>query len=486
MQVPLIGKVRRPLVWLLVGLATAAVVAGAVGFGVWRSRQSAYVVDDFTTPAAIEPLTVRVAASGTVRPVQTVNLSPENAGVLEELYVEQGDRVEAGQLIARMRSRDTAAQVQQNQAAVAEAQAALADLRQGSRPDEIAQASATVEANRAQVQQNQAAVAEAEAALADLRQGSRPDEIAQANATVEANRAQVRDAQARLDLATSDLARRQQLFDRGAVAATDLDTAAREQRSAQAALEQAQARVTESLRRVDDLRSGPRQEAIAQSEARLAQARAQLDGAQIRQDESLIRAPFSGIVTQKFATEGAFVTPTTSASELSSATSTAIVALAEDLEVLAEVPEADIALIEAGQSVEVVADAFPDQTFQGRVKLVAPEAIQRQNVTLFQVRIELLDGKDLLRSNMNVNVAFIGDQLANALVVPSVAVVTQAGETGVLVPGDNREIVFQPVTLGPQVGNQIQIVSGVEAGDRVFIDLPPGRSLENITVQQEQ
>ncbi|MBD2234169.1 efflux RND transporter periplasmic adaptor subunit [Phormidium tenue] len=446
MQVPLIGKVRRPLVWLLAGLAAAAVVAGSVGFGVWRSRQTAYDVEDFTTSAAIEPLTVRVAASGTVRPVQTVNLSPENAGILEELFVEQGDRVEQGQIIARMKSRDTATQVAQNQAAVAEA----------------------------------------EAALAELRQGSRPDEITQAEATVEANRAQVRDAQARLDLATSDLARRQQLFDRGAVAATDLDTAAREQRSAQASLEQAQARVTESQRRVDDLRSGPRQEAIAQAEARLAQARAQLNGAQIRQDETLIRAPFGGIVTQKFATEGAFVTPTTSASELSSATSTAIVALAEDLEVLAEVPEADIALIEPGQTVEVVADAFPEQTFAGRVKLVAPEAIERQSVTLFQVRIELIDGKDILRSNMNVNVNFVGDQLADALVVPTVAVVTQAGESGVLVPGDDRDIVFQPVTLGPQVGDQIQILDGIEAGDRVFVDLPPGKSLENITVRQDQ
>lgn len=446
MQVPLIGKVRRPLVWLLAGLAAAAVVAGSVGFGVWRSRQTAYDVEALTTPAAIEPLTLRVAASGTVRPVQTVNLSPENAGILEELFVEQGDRVEPGQIIARMKSRDTATEVQQNRAAVAEA----------------------------------------EAALAELQQGSRPDEITQAEATVEANRAQVRDAQARLDLATSDLARRQQLFDRGAVAATDLDTAAREQRSAQAALEQAQARVTESRRRVDDLRSGPRQEELAQAEARLAQAQAQLDGAQIRQDTTLIRAPFGGIVTQKFATEGAFVTPTTSASELSSATSTAIVALAEDLEVLAEVPEADIALIEPGQTVEVVADAFPDQTFAGRVKLVAPEAIEQQSVTLFQVRIELVDGKDILLSNMNVNVNFVGDQLADALVVPTVAVVTQAGESGVLVPGENRDIVFQPVTLGPQVGDQIQIVDGIEAGDRVFVDLPPGKSLENITVRQDR
>jgi HlyD family secretion protein len=102
------------------------------------------------------------------------------------------------------------------------------------------------------------------------------------------------------------------------------------------------------------------------------------------------------------------------------------------------------------------------------------------------VRIELVDGKDILRSNMNVNVNFVGDQLADALVVPTVAVVTQAGESGVLVPGDDRDIVFQPVTLGPQVGDQIQILGGIEAGDRVFVDLPPGKSLENITVRQDR
>jgi HlyD family secretion protein len=296
----------------------------------------------------------------------------------------------------------------------------------------------------------------------------------------------VRDAQARLELATSELNRNQQLFERGAISQTELENAQREQRSAQAGVEQAQSLVTEAQRRVDDLRNLPEAEAVAQAEARLAQARAQLQGTQVRLEENDIRAPFGGIITQKFASVGAFVTPTTTASDASSASSTAIVALAQDLEVLAEVPEADIGLIQVGQPVEVVADAFPEQTYQGRVKLVAPEAIERQNVTLFQVRIELLDGKESLRSNMNVNVAFIGDQVADALVVPTVAVVTQAGETGVLVPGKRQDIVFQPVTLGPQVGNQIQILSGIEAGDPVFVDLPPGKSLNSITVRQER
>ena len=244
-----------------------------------------------------------------------------------------------------------------------------------------------------------------------------PAEISQTEAAVEAARAQVRDAEARLDLAENDLNRSRQLYERGAISENELESAQRERRSAEAGLEQAQARVDEAQRRLEDVRNLPEPEVVAQAEARLAQAGAQLQATQVRLSDNSIRAPFAGIITQKFATEGAFVTPTTSASELSSATSTAIVALAQDLEILAEVPEADISLIEPNQKVEIIADAFPEQTFEGRVKLIAPEAIERQNVTLFQVRIELLSGKDVLRSNMNVDVQFIGDQLQNALVV---------------------------------------------------------------------
>ena len=97
-----------------------------------------------------------------------------------------------------------------------------------------------------------------------------------------------------------------------------------------------------------------------------------------------------------------------------------------------------------------------------------PEAIERQNVTLFQVRIELLTGQAVLLSNMNVTVAFIGNELPDALVVPTVAVITQSGQSGVLVPGEGDRPRFRPVTLGSQAGNQIQILEGVEAGDRVF------------------
>jgi HlyD family secretion protein len=439
MQLPMVGQVKRPWPWVLAAILMGAMGLGAIAFTLSRSRGPNYDVEALTVPVESSALTVRISASGTVEPIQTVNLSPKNAGILERLLVEQGDSVAAGQLIAQMESNDVAAQIRQNQAAVAEA----------------------------------------EARLAEVQRGNVPAVLAQGDAAVAAAAATVQDAQVRLDLARSQFDRNQQLQRQGAISENELDTFRQQVRSAEAALAQAQASAEETQQRLVDLRNTPEPEAIAQAAARVEQARGQLQATQVRLEDTRIRAPFAGVITQKFATEGAFVTPTTSASDASSATSTAIVALASGLEILAEVPEADIEQITVGQAVEVEADAFPSQVFAGRVRLIAPEAIERQNVTLFQVRIELESGKDILLSNMNVSVAFIGEQLSDALVVPTVAVVTQNGETGVLVQGENR-IRFRPVTLGSQVGEQIQILDGVEVGDLVFVDLPPGQQLENI------
>jgi len=74
--------------------------------------------------------------------------------------------------------------------------------------------------------------------------------------------------------------------------------------------------------------------------------------------------------------------------------------------------------VKNGQRVEIVADAYPDRTFEGRVRLIAPEAVVEQNVTSFQVRVQLVSGQSELRSGMN-DVTFIGETVPDALVVPS-------------------------------------------------------------------
>jgi HlyD family secretion protein len=109
------------------------------------------------------------------------------------------------------------------------------------------------------------------------------------------------------------------------------------------------------------------------------------------------------------------------------------------------------------------------------VELVAPEAVVEQNVTSFQVRVALVTGQKELRSGMNVDLTFLGEQVSNALVVPTVAIVTQDGETGVMVPDVDDKPKFKPVTIGSMIQNQTQILDGLKQGERVFIDLPEDR-----------
>ncbi|HEY9795728.1 MAG TPA: efflux RND transporter periplasmic adaptor subunit [Leptolyngbyaceae cyanobacterium] len=472
MEVPIIGKigkVKRPLPWIM-GLITAGIlaVAGAAYF-VIDSKTSKIDLAKLTVPVQAQNLTVRITANGSVVPIQTVNLSPKTSGRLAKLFVEQGDKVQQGQRVALMENGDLQARYLQAKANLTKAQASLAEVQAGSRPEEIAQA--------------QARLLQAQARLDEARAG-KPSDIDQARAQVEA-------ARSRLALAKLRAERYQSLAEQGAVNLDQRDEAMTELRNANAALFEAEQRlqkvrtgsrpeivqleaaVAEARVAVQQLQNGRRPEEIAQYKAAVEAARAELQSMQVQLEDTVITAPFSGIVTQKYATEGAFVTPTTSASSTASATSTSIIAIAEGLEILAEVPEVDVGQIKPGQLVEIVANAFPDKVFKGRVKRVAPEAVKEQNVTSFQVRVELLTGQQELRSRMNVDLTFLGEQLSNALVVPNVAIFTQKdGQRGVMVPDLDNKPKFKPVTIGSQIQNQTQILEGLKQDERVFIELP--------------
>ncbi len=471
MEIPVIGKVKHPLHWLIGVVAVGAVVVGTTATYTFINRDATQNnIMELTIPVSSKTVTLRISASGRVVPIQSVNISPKNPGILTELLVEQGDRVRKGQIIARMDSADIRARIQQAEANIAQAQAQLDQALAGSRPQEIDQA--------------QARVGQAQAQLGAARAGNRPQEIAQAQAQVDA-------AQARVNYTQEQVKRYQFLYQQGAERKQLLDQAISDNNSAQANLREAQKRLallesgsrTEDIQRLQAaveeakaalrlLESGSRKEEIAQRRAAVAAAKAQLKTEQVNLENAIIRAPFDGIITQKYANIGAFVTPTTSASSSASATSSSIVALAKGVEVLAQVPEADIGRISPGQAVEIVADAYPDETFKGNVRLIAPEAVKEEGVTLFQVRVAIDTGKDKLRSGLNVDLTFLGEQIADALVVPTVAIVTEKGDTGVLVPDSKNKPLFRPVTIGSQIKDQTQILSGVKPGERIFINPP--------------
>jgi HlyD family secretion protein len=205
----------------------------------------------------------------------------------------------------------------------------------------------------------------------------------------------------------------------------------------------------------------------------LAAARQRLDQRQVEQGELLVRAPFSGVISQRYADPGAFVTPTTTASATAGATSSSIVELSQGLEVLAKVPESDLGRLRPGMAATVRVDAFPDRRFAARIRQIAPRAVKTNNVTSFEVKLALVDPAPELRIGMTADIDFQTGRLEARTLVPTVAVVTEEGRPGVLLVGKDRQPRFQPVELGVSSGRDSQVIAGLQPGTRVFIDLPP-------------
>ena len=204
-----------------------------------------------------------------------------------------------------------------------------------------------------------------------------------------------------------------------------------------------------------------------------AAARQRLRQRLVEKDELIVRAPFDGVISQRYAEPGAFVTPTTTASATAGATSSSIVELSEGLEVVAKVPESDIGRLKVGLPASVRVDAFPDRRFESRVRQIAPRAVKTNNVTSFEVKLQLVDPAPELRIGMTADIDFQTGSLQARTVVPTVAIVTEDGRPGVLLVGKGQEPTFQPVELGSSSGKDTQILTGLESGTRVFIDLPP-------------
>lgn len=472
-EIPLIGKkVKYPLRWLIGLIASGVLMVGTTA--TIKTIQQGNKPPDLTkltVPVAARDITVRITASGKIQPIQSVNISPKSSGLLAELNVEQGQTVKKGQIIARMDNSEIKMRIIQYKANLEQAKAQLAESLAGSRPEEIAQ--------------GKARVAQAQAQLAIIREGNRLQEIQQAQAQVDS-------AKAAVELTESRLKRYQDLAKNGAISQDSLEQYISENRKAKANLEEAQKRLSllkignrnqdiqkqqaivnqekEALRKLEN---GNRPEEIARLKAAVASAEAQLKQQQVQLEDTIIRAPFAGIITQRYATVGGFVSPAVSASSSASATSTSIVALAKGLEVLANVPEVDISQIKQRQKVEITVDAYPDEIFQGQVRLIAPEAVVEQNVTSFQVRVTVNKGSEKLRSGMNVSeVTFLGNNIQNALLIPQELIVTRKGKTGVWLLGEKNQPEFNLVKIGANIDNEVQVLDGLKAGDRIFIDLP--------------
>ncbi|MCU0569156.1 MAG: efflux RND transporter periplasmic adaptor subunit [Oculatellaceae cyanobacterium Prado106] len=463
---------RKPLKWIggtslavLLLLGSGRMIVGAFSGSASQTPVATQAVQRQTLP-------ISITANGTINAQRSINLSPKSSGVIERLLVNEGDRVQQGQVIAVMDASNLQGQVLQMQGQLAQQEANLQRLMAGNRPEDIAKA--------------EAQLVEAEANLLQLQAGNRSQEIAQASARLQ-------QAQITLEQKQLDFQRHQSLFDEGAIARQTLDQKRADRDVAQSQVEeaqqnlalqnagtrpeqiaQAQARVEQQRQTVASLRAGNRIEDIDQGRAQVEAAQGALQNITAQFNDTQITAPFNGIVTKKYADVGAFVSPSMSGSG-ASASSSSILTLASDRQhVIVNLSEAQLAKVKLGQTVKLKIDAIPGETFTGKVEQIAPQATITQNVTSFEVRVSL-PRSDRFKVGMNAEAEFQIGQLENALFVPNAAVVRQAEEAGVYVLDQDGQQRFQPIQIGTTSGGQTEVKSGLNGNEQVLISPPTPR-----------
>jgi len=211
-------------------------------------------------------------------------------------------------------------------------------------------------------------------------------------------------------------------------------------------------------------------------EAQLNAAHAVFEQAEVDLENTRVRAPFDGTVLRKDAEVGEIVAPSSAGGGL---TRTAIVTMADlaTLEVEVDVNEAYIAQIQNGQAARITLDAYPDTSFNGRVRQVVPTA-DRQKATV-QVKVSILDRDPRILPEMGAKVVFVrgSDKLmavaARRVEVPAAALVREGTAARVWVVEDGRAR-SRTVDPGPEHDGKVEIRSGLSGGESVVLRPPAG------------
>lgn len=210
------------------------------------------------------------------------------------------------------------------------------------------------------------------------------------------------------------------------------------------------------------------QAAIAGFRAAIVAARANHRATQVAVEQTLIRAPFDGVVLTKNANVGDVITPFSSAT----GSQAAVVTMADmsTLEVEADVAESNISKVRVGQPAEIQLDALPGSRFRGEVHRLVP-TVDRSKATV-TVKIRFMERDPRVLPEMSAKVAFLSQEVPTAdntprIAVPTTAVVQRDGRSVVYVVKDGKatEVAVQ---TGAAVGDLVQ-VSGVQAGDKVVL-----------------
>ena len=258
------------------------------------------------------------------------------------------------------------------------------------------------------------------------------------------------------------------------VARANLEQGQTEQKDAEVALKRsqsllAQGFVSQASHDIAVARSNKSTAQIASLQAAIAAAVANLRGAQVGVEQTLIRAPFDGVVLTKAANVGDIVTPFSSALDSKGA----VVTMADmtTLEVEADVSESSLSKVHIGQPVEIQLDALPDKRFRGEVSRTVP-TVDRAKATVM-TKIRFLDPDERVLPEMSAKAAFltkeVGDTERTARAALNPAAITSRGGREVVFVLKDGKVAEVPLETGAKMGDLVEIRRGPQPGDKVVL-----------------
>ena len=483
------------------------IIASVVGFlvlvltivGIFATRKDVPEVTVVSIKLRPE-LRSTVTSSGEVRPIQFMNLTSEVQGRIEEIYVQEGQKVEKGEPLVRLDPNQLESSTDAQLAAFQSAQ------------NEVNVSQSQVSAAQNQLAQAQQALNVAQVAVDNARQGV-------VTAQTEVERARVE-----LSAANRELRRSEQLLESGVIARSEYDAARDRVETAQVAVNTAQARLESQRISVRDAEARVKQQSVAvqdgrrsvetanlsvrSSQSRANQQSAVLRGQRNQRDKTLQIAPIAGVIAEipsrvgTFAVAGLSTTPLLTIADMST------------INVEVKVDETEIDRVSVGQKAKIKVDAFGEQEIEGEVLQKTPLAVGKsqtsgglstninvQEAKEFRVVIQLVNLSeelaDSLRPGMSATATITTDVQQNVIAVPLQAIVEKRPEgtpepvingdgtpveraepvKGVFVL-DGNKVKFVPVETGITGEADIQIISGLSENQEVITG--PSRVLNTL------
>jgi HlyD family secretion protein len=436
-------------------IAALTVLLGmlTITLAIWRWQRATEVSVARPTRASI---TESIASSGRVHGVTETLVGVQAAGVVERLFVREGDRVSARQRLAILKSDVAEARAAQAEAALTTARATLTQVSRGALPSELEAAAAQVQHARAQLEQQRASLAQAE------------QSVVQAHA-------QLAQLQEERDLAGKQHQRSERLLERDLIAKAEYDEALTRFRVAEqrvAAQRQAVAVADAAVRAVRGgvaaaeanvgvqgaqlrtLELGARAEDVAIARQRVREAEGALAVARRQVQEAVVVAPFGGVVTAINAELG----QTVGSQGVLSLVST-------EMEIRVDVDETNLVDLALGQPAVISSSTFPGAAFDGAVREIAAAVDQARGTVT--VTVAPVTTPAWLRPGQTVNVNIVTNRAAQRLLVPAAALRRAGDQTLVLVVQDGRAIEKRVLTRPPtQAG--VPVTAGIGPDDQLI------------------